>query len=824
MSGRSRHPRVGPLGLPDRDHPLRRADVDACLSYVRSCESEKHGGVYFLVGPQFSGGAAVLDAIEVALTADALGRHIVRGSLASGAFESAARLDERSIVDRAEDAAKVIDDFVLRFAVPDPARGLIAALIEGSAAALRLLLDEDPSDAATNLSPLAHVLAIAAKSPVVVLVDALDSPNSAWFSQLLADEWAPDVATDVRAVFVASLAGPPEPPSSSAGLPPSLRVATQLTNVKLALWRSLGPVQRDDVARWLSPADASVVEELWKAGGESADLVAATWNDWWRVGGVQLDTGGVIHFAPDADALAASSLRSLAVRRIRSLVPESEDTPFDVLLALELGALQGEAFSVDAVVRVLGVADRDVVMDFLDSRLGSGVGAQAVVAQASEDTTVGADGNAAPLARYRFTSASLWLGLRTRGLAADPRRRYAKELATALRTIYKHDARAIAGTLAALLALADETESAARWQDISEEGSDLELLRWRAHLVLGADHASWTTERCEHGVLLLYRAYMALVWRVPFAESEQYARLGIALADRVSSLAVLGAACRMMCTMHAHRAEYDEAIPFGRRAFAAYKSVPDRWMAARVAFELAAVIDSPHPTGRAGGDPEWLELIRFAQVEGDPTTAAYALVEEAKSTRDPKLFAELIKKALVVAPSRGDGVIARTRAWHLLAEREIIAGDLEACRGLLIREEAALRSIGASNLLCMCLQRRSVTEIAAGQFSDAVEYARQGLEHASNYRVPNAVGPCWTAIGLAEAFLARGQEALLAFGQARSVTPGGRWLTAVSKLEAAIDRISAANAAGTVGPAYASDPTSIQRELATVAAAFRSHG
>jgi hypothetical protein len=294
---------IGPAGVPGRDRPLRGSDVDSAVSFVRERESQNRGGVYFLVGSGLAGGARVLDGIDAVLGEDPADRRVARGSLAAGTFQPTRPVKRRSLIDRSEDMAKLVKTFASIFLIPPPVQELIAVLIETSAAALRLVQDETQRVTHTNADPIRPLLAAAAaERPLVVLIYGMDSAYTAWFWQLLSDEWAPDVGTDLRGVLVVALEGPVHPPPSETGLPPGLRAATRLRTAGLAEWRGLEPIAREDVAGWLGPAHGSVISQLWTASGESPDLVECTWADWMRAHAVELDPKGNVRFLPDADA------------------------------------------------------------------------------------------------------------------------------------------------------------------------------------------------------------------------------------------------------------------------------------------------------------------------------------------------------------------------------------------------------------------------------------------------------------------------------------------------------------------------------------------
>ena len=809
-----RTPAVGPAGVRGRELPLRASDVEAVRRFVHEREGQKQGGVYLLVGDEFAGGARVLDGVFAALQDEPTSRNLIRGSLKGGEFVADPMPDRRSLIDRGEDVAKLIQDLVLRFLIPAPAAGLIYALVESSAAALRVLQDESASWPATAADPVTPILASAAEHPLVLLVDGMQPTGADWFWQLLADVWAPDAATDLTVVFVVALDAPCEPPAAETGLPPACRAATRLhhTRPRLAEWHCLAPITRDDVAAWLSPATDSVVDELWTASGESPQLVEATWSEWKHASAVEIGDEGVIRFAPDAD-VRASDLRTMAIKRIRALVPATEDTPFDALLALEVGALQGEIFNADAVAMVLGVANPETVVGFLDERLSPNAGPLAVIEEAGYDTVVTSEAKTRTLRRYRFTSTTLWLGLRTRGLEPPRRRQYAHELAVALESLFASKPGAAAASLAVLLGLSDDRATAARWEAISEKSADPEVIRWRAHLVLGADAKAWTPAQKANGVEILSDAYGTLVWRLPLDESRQYVLVAEQLAEGAESSVADATALGLKSSACARDKDYETAIASGGDAFEAWKTVPDRRNAAVAAFQLASVISAAVEDGRIlSRPPEWFELLEFARTEGDGKTAGMAMLELA--TVETSGMRQLIEEALLVLPSDRDGLLGRAKAWHLRAAIEIPAGDLEAARRWLIDSDRAVRFADLTELLPPVLHLRGALEMGAAEFEAAITYFAECRHVASQTGVWRGSPLFFLGICFAEQFLGRREKALAALQEATKIAVRAGQGQVIQAWEVALDKVVEAHASGAYGAAYATNPASLQRQLA----------
>jgi hypothetical protein len=189
-------------------------------------------------------------------------------------------------------------------------------------------------------------------------------------------------------------------------------------------------------------------------------------------------------------------------------------------------------------------------------------------------------------------------------------------------------------------------------------------------------------------------------------------------------------------------------------------------------------------------------------------------------TADRERIRQLVDQALLVLPSSYDGLVGRSRAWRSLADLEIPFGDLSLARCWLARDEELLRALRADALLRISLQRRGVVELGAGEFEMAIKYFSSSAEIAERLKAPNGALGSWVGIGVGEAFLGRRQEAVAAFSQATTMVTTDTESAGVERCTATLGRIADAQSVGAVGPAAASDPRSLQRQLAAAVAAF----
>src|SRR5450755_1454937 len=112
-------------------------------------------------------------------------------------------------------------------------------------------------------------------------------------------------------------------------------------------------------------------------------------------------------------------------------------------------------------------------------------------------------------------------------------------------------------------------------------------------------------------------------------------------------------------------------------------------------------------------------------------------------------------------------------------------------------------------------------ELGAGEFEMAITCFSSSAEIAERLRAPNGVSGCWVGIGVGEAFLGRRQETVAAFNKATTMVTTDTESAAVGRCTATLGQIADAQSVGAVGPAAASDPRSLQRQLAGAVVAFQ---
>jgi hypothetical protein len=813
------HKGLGPVGATGRDAPLRRRDVSHAVEFVHEREALGAGGIYLMVGAPQAGGARTLDAVNAALASERTRRHLVRGSLTSGSFERSSRRSDPAMITATREARHLAQELLVKLAVPVPAQGLVTQLIEMSAAAVSVAREEPLWNERTRSDPVTRLLGqAAAERRLVLMVDGLDSANAAWFSQLLDDEWGPDTAADCRAVFVLTLDGPPDPPASETGLPPGLRAATRLTRAGLASWHHLAPIGRDDVAAWLGEATETLITHLWTLGGGSASLTESAWADWANSGSVRANAEGILEFTNDADKLSVRDLRSTALERIRRLVPAEEDGPFDVVLALALGALAGETFTAEVISGVLGLDAPDTLIDFFDARLAEDAGPAALLSEAAHHTVTAPDGSHRHMCRYRFTSTTVWMGLSTRALPPDARASYARALLDATQSLYGAEGERVAGSIAVLAALAGEREAAAHWQRIHEDGPNPELLRWRAHLVLASDHEHWSPSQRAHGVRLLRNAFERLLWNTPAEEIYEYARVAMLLADGAESPRTLAEASRMMGSMCFRAGETETAVRLHRVAFEALTKIGDTRMAATSAIDVDASVEQLErelaPAQRGPLRAERLELLSYAVAFGPSTVGGLALLKRASLAPVPER-ATLIRRALTMLPtSTEQGVRGRAMGLRVLAEIAIANGELGRARGLLRESHTLLVRLGPSVHLYHTLQRAGVLELAAGEFATATERFAEGRQIAVGLRLRGFAARASSGASLALACGGEHERARMALADAARLADNESERARVAACEGEFVVIAAAADAGRLGPDEAADAGSMQRAVA----------
>lgn len=501
------------------DVPGRDEDLAWLLERCRALADTRHGEIVFIAGEEGSGRRALLTAL-----ASRAPIRTLSGAFRDGAYEP--ELRDSQMESR---VAAVVEDLAALAGYAHPVASLIAHAIAASRRASELwaeLRSDSEVEHILGLAP-AVLRRAALEGPVVCVIHDADGADGGWWDELIMSLGV-EVCDDLPLLLVLSVQGPAEVGVPSEGEPPSQSVARILGSRELATWRSLGPVRRADLSRWVGPSDHAVIHHLDEVGGGVAELAAQTWRRWVAEGVVaRRDNDDRWAFTEHGRDRALGPMQWVVAGRIRRLVGdtgvESLECARDVL---SCAALEGATFTANAVVAAL---DRPDAFPLIE------IAAQGDIPILTElpTVTVTDEAGTRELRRYRFTARLDYLVLRRYGLRSERRRALSSRLAAAVSEAWGSDQARVAGALARLCREAGELEMAAAFERIRNSSGSRDALLWRAEQILQRPRVTDSFSRNREAEVLL-AASSATYNFGPFHDGLRYAEGVRAIADILS--------------------------------------------------------------------------------------------------------------------------------------------------------------------------------------------------------------------------------------------------------------------------------------------------
>ena len=816
---------------------LRLAERDVVLNAIRHWEDRGRGGVVFIAAAPGSGRTRLLADVRRAIEWAGGNGIVIAGSLKTGSFDAGGitPAERRRIVDASADIGELVGVVLKLLGLPVDVTELVGLVVAKSAAALRLAeqVREGMSQRGNDSRFVAELLAEAANERrLTLLLDDLDGDRAGWASQLLHD-MAPAAAEGLPLTVVATGDGPVQPPRPSRGLPDFLHAAAELQAQPWgehdeldALWLPLEPITLPQLTAALRCAP-TVAGHLWDASGGRLSAAEELWMQWGRQGLLRLDDDGLVCLTPDADVLGQQSVYRMALERVRSLLVASQgprdesrlpdnDTETSTIRALQIGALEGERFTADAIARVMG-RDRDDVVDLLDPALLVATNnADGLLHELEHEVVIGADGVSRNLCPYRFAGTIVWLAFRNNGLVPAKRRELAGQLVQALSELHG-DTTAISSLLAVLSVVAQDPEASLRWQAKAERGRDPALLRWRAHMAIGADTSAWTRSHCAHVAGLLIDAYWAVGRGAALSESRAIVAEAVRLATVAEDEWAEARALEASAVQASGDEDWVRAVRDGQRAVDLYDALGLPESAADVAITLARTRLKLCFEAGVGELSEVVPAVRAlllrARRDGHAIASGTALSDLALlAGLDSREAADDLEASLSLLPRRGRGAEERGIALGRLSYVATHEGDLEKAHSLLAEAVRLQRETGDPFALSAALHMLAAVDIGLGRFDAARANATEALKIADALGARQGAVLARISLGASEAFLGHREPAFRRLDEANAIAGGA--LAEVHNVAALLPEVLRAHAAGLVGPPYGRDADSVQRRAA----------
>lgn len=465
---------------PQTDLRVRPTVVAEVQALYEAVQRTGNGTMVYLAGGAGSGRSATLRALAEALPQAAGQPLVVHGSF-DPAKEPPPTAREELVSFFGEDILTTAASAI------HPLAGLIGQLIAaaGQARAVRAAWEANGKPSLDLPIPfrLAVTLA-AAKRPVVCLLDSLDMAREPWFTFLMS--FGAEVAT-LPLLVVLALDGGAEPGTPQPGDPSSLGGARWLVARGEAHWLAMPPVSKAELAAWLAPADYPIADKLMEATHGNPSWLTLLWEEWRRRGVVAWKAHGWRRtpwweFAPGQEEEVIPAINHLLGVWLREagLTTAAEQGRVRDLLAI--AALEGRAFTAEAVAEVLGQT-RDEVLDLFHDYLVETEEEPGILRALEWVDLFDAKGVEFTVWRYAFTSDLFWLTLERTGLGkAVARPQKSLELAKVLARLYAAQPHWVARVLARLYRVGGEQEEAARYQRMAEASSSLQARVWVTQL------------------------------------------------------------------------------------------------------------------------------------------------------------------------------------------------------------------------------------------------------------------------------------------------------------------------------------------------------
>jgi tetratricopeptide (TPR) repeat protein len=502
--------------------PGRAADANRLLALHEEIASgSRMGATVFVGGGEGQGRAALFEAVALEL-----GRS---GSLVvAGCMER-----ERFLPWNLDDPRRMRAFALLGAVMPlaealSPVVGLLSLLVsEGSAAWHLVSAMKESGERVEPWVLLPQLLRVRAREgPVVCLIDHAEGADPGWWGDLLV-LFANEIASDLPVLLVLGLDGPvdldAEGPETSSGL----YAARTLTRRRLAEWWPLAPIEREDVAGWVGPAEAVVIDGLMAASGGRSAMAADLWSSWKVAGIVELrNEDRRWHFTADGE----TNLVLERLKRVRA-VGGSLECLERVRLILSVAALEGRQFTAEAVGRVLGLG-REEILDYLDDSLA--VSSENPDGLVVELGSLGVPDGHGPRVVwiYRFVCELDFATLRHWSLTPEERAEYSGVLAKALIACYAGAKLLAVATVARLYQVGGDSELAREYWRLSRIGQNDAIARSRAQALLDGVEPVGQLER-THAAEVLIAAAATLYTSGPMAD-------GLALSQAALRYAVDG--------------------------------------------------------------------------------------------------------------------------------------------------------------------------------------------------------------------------------------------------------------------------------------------
>ena len=540
---------------------VNRRDVDPIVDIYREVVKNSSGRIVFLAGSPYSGRSDTLLAIGERLSRENPHPISINGSCTEGhyvplkvSYEKESALIGETIDLSVKVLSKITPGVgeLADFALQMIKTGMAAKSAMGAG-----------SNTIYSPDDLKELIRFGAQTgPLVLLIDDIDQARNHWLLDLFR-EMAPEISR-MRLLLILTLEGPAElaerdPSSPDESEPEVIKRVRGFLKRGIAVWKSVHPLSRSEVASWIGPAQTGIVEHLHGITGGYPKRIHRLLSDWEMRNVVSRDDRTGEWQWASAQRPPLNIVKDVIHARLKRLFdPADAEAIEEVCDWLAYGALEGRTFTASVVSRAAN-CDEDELIDTIDDVLlwdresnpdGLLLETQSI-ALAGQET----------LWRYRFAEYFHWQALTEYGFTREQLIDSRQNMIRALHETYEPETEHVAGTLARLYREIGAKDQAGHFQRIADFRIPREQIRDNALRLIEVDKDDWNTWDLRQTTRFLLEAVQLMMPLCPYEETLSVAGESYRLAQKTNSryeMAFASLYCgHLLLDLGDHSAAYD---------------------------------------------------------------------------------------------------------------------------------------------------------------------------------------------------------------------------------------------------------------------------
>lgn len=737
---------------------IRVQEIDLILNLYRGVANDRRGKIVFLAGFPGSGRTVTLKALVKSLNREKQRPTIVAGHFDSrGEYEpwetgQAMKVSPSRIIDVIADVMPVVGG-----TVGSPITLFAAQVVKASTATWKFVngyakqskvLPEFPDGLSTLLREASS------KQPVVCIMDDFDLAQGSLWRDLLT-MFALELFRELPLLFILSMEGSPDLGEHEPNEPACLYMARRLRERSISLWHALLPLSGDEVAKWIGPADVSLINLILATTDGNPRWTIQLWEDWRKRGVVAKDqSSSSWSLSVGQTEQVSGPVWDIFGDRIQKLMGTKDLPEFEKTVnLLSCASLEGRQFTAQALARVVN-RDPDELMDFLDETLLTCErNPDGLLTEVGFITVNDHDGER-KLFRYSFATDLFWMTLNRYGLTTEETHDLAYRLGQILIDLYSPQERQIARTLATLFRLAGDKDSETKYQRMADFDMTVSVNRLLAKCILSLPKDEWNESDYVRAISQMLDAGVAMFGHCPYSETLQVFEKAYEMADKYRQYTDKAAALIHRAKVLLAMGEYGSARALLPRLYRLRSSIKERSLEAECLFQVAnikyATATDVHTCHKylqdalkiyredenRAGEFFSLELLGVIAVQNGNYDEAYQLSQEIE-----KIAQEM----------GGEHILARS--YYLRAIVLDSQAKYDSARDSILRALESTRELTPRSHSIPFLSELVRIEHRLGNDKAARLYSIEGLQTTKAFGDSSAEGVFWAFLGLAQANL-----------------------------------------------------------------------